>query len=268
MTRRINNNRIIRNKGVFTLLKQKAATGAVNGVFIFSNSPVNVEILGHAGLDYVIIDTEHAPLDTAAVENMIRAAEVSGITPLVRVGKNDPTYILRAMDVGARGVLVPQVNSAAEARQAVQAVKYHPYGFRGMAGIVRAARYGFTPMGEYITATNENSLVIVQAEDIAAVDALDEILAVDGVDGVLVGPADLSQSMGIPGRFDDPGFSRVVHGIISRTVKAGKLAGIFCFDAAQAKYWRNQGARLLLIGADTIMFAAAARALAAELKRD
>jgi 4-hydroxy-2-oxoheptanedioate aldolase len=169
------------------------------------------------------------------------------------------------MDLGARGVLVPQVNSAAEARQAVRAVKYHPCGYRGVAGIVRAARYGFTPMDEYIADTNENSLVIA-SRDIKAVAALDEILAVEGVDGVLVGPADLSQSMGITGRFDDPEFSSVVHDIIARTVKAGKIAGIFCFDAAQAKYWRGRGARLLLIGADTLMFAAAAKALADELK--
>lgn len=251
---------------MFALLKQKAAQGAVNGVFVLTNSPANIEILGYAGLDFVLIDTEHSPNDPAAVENLVRAAEIGGITPIVRVTKNDPAYILRVMDLGARGVLVPQVNSAAEARQAVQAVKYHPCGYRGVAGIVRAARYGFTPMGEYIADTNENSLVIVQAEDIKAVAALDEILAVEGVDGVLVGPADLSQSMGITGRFDDPEFSSVVHDIIARTVKAGKIAGIFCFDAAQAKYWRGRGARLLLIGADTLMFAAAAKALADELK--
>lgn len=251
---------------MLTLLKQKAAKGAVNGVFIFTDSAANVEILGYAGFDYVIIDTEHAPNDIAAVETMIRAAETSGIAPLVRVTKNDPAYILRVMDVGARGVLVPQVNSADEARQAVQAVKYHPHGYRGVAGIVRAARYGFTPLADYIADTNDNSLVIVQAEDIKAVAALDEILAVEGVDGVLVGPADLSQSMGIPGRFDDPEFGRVVHDIVARTVKAGKLAGVFCFDAAQAKYWRDRGVRLLLVGSDTIMFAAAARTLAGELK--
>lgn len=250
------------------MLKHKAARGPVNGVFIFTNAPASVEILGYAGFDYVIIDTEHAPNDTAAVETMIRAAEIGGLTPLVRVTKNDPTHILRVMDVGARGVLVPQVNSAAEARQAVQAVKYHPQGYRGVAGIVRAARYGFTPLDRYIADTNDNSLVIVQAEDLKAVAALDEILAVEGVDGVLVGPADLSQSMGMTGRFDDPEFGRVVHDIIARTVKAGKLAGIFCFDAAQAKYWRAQGVRLLLVGTDTIMFAAAARKLAAELNSD
>ncbi len=248
------------------MLKQKAARGPVNGVFVFTNAPSSVEILGYAGFDYVVIDTEHGPNDIAAVENMIRAAEVSGIAPIIRVTKNDPVYILRVMDVGARGVLVPQVNSAVEARCAVRAVRYHPRGDRGLAGIVRAARYGFTPLPDYVADTNDNSLVIVQAEDIKAVANLDEILAVDGVDGVLVGPADLSQSMGIPGRFDDPEFTRVVHDIVARTIKAGKLAGMFCFDAAQARYWRERGVRLLLIGTDTILFAAAARALAQDLK--
>ncbi len=248
------------------MLKQKAARGTVNGVMVLTNSPASVEILGYAGFDYVIIDTEHGPNNIAAVENMIRAAETSGIAPIIRVTKNDPACILRVMDVGARGVLVPQVNSAAEALAAVRAVRYHPHGDRGLAGIVRAARYGFTPLGDYIADTNDNSLVIVQAEDIKAVAALDEILAVEGVDGVLVGPADLSQSMGITGRFDDPEFGRVVHDIVAQTLKAGKLAGLFCFDAAQAKYWRNLGVRLLLVGTDTIMFAAAARTLAAELK--
>jgi 2-keto-3-deoxy-L-rhamnonate aldolase RhmA len=248
------------------LLKQKAARGPVNGVMVLTNSPASVEILGYAGFDYVIIDTEHGPNDIAAVENMIRAAEISGIAPIIRVAKNDPACILRVMDVGARGVLVPQVNSAAEALAAVRAVRYHPRGDRGLAGIVRAARYGFTPLGDYIADTNDNSLVIVQAEDIKAVAALDDILAVEGVDGVLVGPADLSQSMGIPGRFDDPELSRVIHDIVARTVNAGKLAGMFCFDAAQAGYWRDKGVHLLLVGTDTLMLAAAARTLARDLK--
>lgn len=248
------------------MLKQKAARGPVNGVMVLTNSPASVEILGYAGFDYVIIDTEHGPNDIAAVENMIRAAEISGIAPIIRVAKNDPACILRVMDVGARGVLVPQVNSAAEALAAVRAVRYHPRGDRGLAGIVRAARYGFTPLGDYIADTNDNSLVIVQAEDIKAVAALDDILAVEGVDGVLVGPADLSQSMGIPGRFDDPELSRVIHDIVARTVNAGKLAGMFCFDAAQAGYWRDKGVHLLLVGTDTLMLAAAARTLARDLK--
>lgn len=253
-------------KDVIALLKQKLASGAVNGVMVLTNAPASVEMLGYAGFDYAIIDTEHGANDIAEVESMIRAAEVSGLTAMVRVTKNDPVYILRAMDVGARGVLVPQVNSAEEAERAVRAVKYCPRGDRGLAGIVRAARYGFQPLDKYIADSNDNTLVIVQAEDIRAADALEEILAVDGVDGVLVGPADLSHSMAMPGRFDDPEFTRIVHSIVDRTVKSGKIAGMFCFDAAQAKYWRGLGVRLLCVGTDTMMFAGAARTMARDLK--
>lgn len=248
------------------MLKEKASRGAVNGMMVLTDSPAAVEMLGYAGFDYVIIDTEHGANDIAEVEAMVRAAEVSGTTALVRVTKNDPAYILRAMDVGARGILVPQVNSAEDADRAVRAVKYFPRGDRGLAGIVRAARYGFQPLDKYIAESNETSLVIVQAEDIKAVGALDEILAVDGVDGVFVGPADLSHSMAMPGRFDDPEFTRIVHAIVARTVKSGKIAGMFCFDAEQARYWRGLGVRLLCVGTDTTLFAGAARAMARELK--
>ncbi len=248
------------------LLKEKANRGAVNGMMVLTDSPASVEMLGYAGFDYVIIDTEHGANDIAEVEAMVRAAEVSGTTPLVRVTRNDPAYILRAMDVGARGILVPQVNSAAEADRAVRAVKYCPRGDRGLAGIVRAARYGFQPLDKYIAESNAHSLVIVQVEDIKAVGALDEILAVDGVDGVFVGPADLSHSMAMPGKFDDPEFIRIMHAIVARTVKSGKIAGMFCFDAEQARYWRGLGVRMLCVGTDTMLFAGAARTMARELK--
>lgn len=250
------------------LLREKLARGPVNGVIIVTNAPACVEILGYAGLDYVIIDTEHGANDIAEVEHMVRAAEIGGLTPLVRVTKNDPKIILRAMDVGAQGVLVPQVNSAAEAREAVLAVKYAPEGERGLAGIVRAARYGFKPLKEYIAEANARTTVFVQVEDARSVADLDEILAVEGLDGVLVGPGDLSQSMGMTGQFDHPDFVRTVHDVMARTIKAGKVAGMFCFNAEQARYWRSQGVRLLLIGTDTTLFSQAARALAKDLKAD
>lgn len=251
-----------------TLLKKKLAGGPVSGVFVVTNAPASVEILGYAGLDYVVIDTEHGANDIAVVEHMVRAAEIGGLASLVRVTANDPKMILRALDVGASGILVPQVNSAAEAAQAVRAAKYGPQGERGLAGIVRAARYGFEPVKKYIADANDRTLVVVQIEDIKAVEALDEIVAVDGIDGLLIGPADLSQSMGLTGQFDNPDFVRVVHDAVARVIRAGKHAGIFCFNADQAKYWRSQGARLLVIATDTMLFAQAARDLARELKEN
>lgn len=253
-------------KEVILLLKQKMAQGAVKGLFVLDNSPASVETIGYAGFDFVVIDTEHGPNDIAAVEHMVRAAEIGGLASIVRVTKNDPANILRALDVGAEGILVPQVNSGQAAREAVQAAKYGPEGQRGLAGIVRAARYGFRPLGEYLAESNKRTVVLVQVEDVKAVAALDEILAVDGIDGIFVGPADLSQSMGITGQFDKPEFNKVIDDVIARTVAAGKVAGIFCFSAEQAKYWAGKGARFLSIGSDGMLFARAAAALAKEMQ--
>ena len=248
------------------MLKQKMAEGVVKGLFVLDNSPASVEALGYAGFDFVVIDTEHGPNDIAAVEHMVRAAEIGGLASIVRVTKNDPANILRALDVGAGGVLVPQVNSGEAARQAVRAAKYGPEGDRGLAGIVRAARYGFRPLSEYLAEANARTVVFVQVEDIKAVAALDEILAIDGLDGIFVGPADLSQSMGITGQFNNPEFNKVIEDVIARTVAAGKIAGIFALSAEDAKHWAAKGARFIAIGSNGMLFVGAAVALAKELQ--
>lgn len=241
-------------------LREKLADGrTARGIFCCTREPALVEIFGYAGFDFCVIDTEHAPNDTVHVEQMVRAAEIGGLVPVVRVLKNDPGYILRALDVGAKGILVPQVNTAAEAQAAVKAAKYGPDGERGVAGIVRAARYGFAPMGDYIAHANSENLVLVQAETVEAVKNLDEILAVKGIDGVLIGPTDLSQSMGITGQFQNPEFRKTVHTIIEKTKKAGKWAAMFCLDAADARYWRSAGADIVALGTDTMLIAKAAR---------
>ncbi|SDF86529.1 HpcH/HpaI aldolase family protein [Sporolituus thermophilus] len=247
-------------------LKTKLAAGQpVAGSFLFTGEPALVEIMGYAGLDFVVIDTEHTPNDSLQVQHLVRAAELAGITPVVRVLANCSACILRALDVGAQALLIPQINSAAEAEAAVRAAKYGPQGERGMAGIVRAARYGFVPLGEYIQAANENTMVIVQVESMAAVHNLDAILTVDGVDAVFIGPADLSQSMGLTGQFENSEFRRTVHDVIDRAKAAGVRVGIFCAKAAEARYWREAGADMLAVGTDTMLFAAAVRDLVKDL---
>jgi 4-hydroxy-2-oxoheptanedioate aldolase len=248
------------------LLQQKLAAGTiVKGSFIMTGTPAFVEMLGLAGFDFVVIDTEHSPNDPAMVEHLVRAAEVGGLAPIVRVTENEPSLILRALDVAAAGILVPQVNSAAAAAAAVRAAKYPPQGERGVAGIVRAARYGFMPVAEYVAAANANTMVIAQIEDLAAVRDLEAILAVPGLDGIFIGPTDLSLSMGMIGQFDHPQFRQVVQTVIDQGLKAQKWVGIFCLNAADARYWQDQGVQLLAIGTDTSLYARAVRALAAEL---
>ena len=240
---------------------------AVYGTFALLGEPALVEMIGYAGLDYVLIDMEHSPNTMEQVEQMVRAADVAKTTSIVRVTTNNPELILRALDIGAGGVLVPQVNTAAEAVAAVRAARYAPAGDRGMAGIVRAARYGFVPVTEYVSWANSETVVLTQVEHVDAVKNLDAILEVEGLDGIYVGPADLSQSMGCMGKFDDPEFRRTIHSIIEKTRRTDKWAGIFCFDAKDAAYWRAAGANFITIAADSMIFASALRQLKKDINR-
>jgi len=236
------------------------------GMFAVLGEAALVEMIGYADLDFVVIDTEHSGNTMEQVGNMVRAAEVAGTTPVVRVTTNSPELILRALDAGAGGVLVPQVNTAAEAAAAVRAARYAPQGERGIAGVVRAARYGFIPMPDYLVSANRENLVITQVEHINAVKNLDSILAVEGVDGIFIGPTDLSQSMGITGQFSDPELRRTIHSVIEKTRRTDKWAGIFCLNAEDAAYWKAAGAQFLTIATEGMIFAAALRNLKKELQ--
>ena len=240
---------------------------AAYGTFALLGEAALVEMIGYAGLDFVIIDTEHSGNTMEQVGNMVRAAEVSGTTPIVRVTENSPELILRALDAGAGGVLVPQVNTAAEAAAAVRAAKYAPQGERGVAGIVRAARYGFIGLSEYLESANRENLVIPQVEHVEAVKNLDEILAVPGIDGIFVGPTDLSQSMGITGKFDDPELRRTIRYILEKTRRTEKWAGIFCLNEDDAAYWRSEGARFLTLSTESMIFAAGLRSLMQQIRQ-
>jgi 2-keto-3-deoxy-L-rhamnonate aldolase RhmA len=170
------------------------------GSWLTIPSTETTEILSNSGFDWLTIDMEHSAITLDKAQAMIRIIELYQVTPLVRVGVNDPTLIKRVMDAGSHGVIVPMVNSKHDAEKAVGAVKYPPKGFRGV-GLARAQKYGFG-FEDYKKWNDKHSIVIVQIEHILAVENLREILEVDGVDGFIVGPYDLSASLGIPGQFD------------------------------------------------------------------
>ena len=255
---------MLKNFRVFPANQSKRAVadgGSVYGMFAVLGEPALVEMIGYAGFDFVVIDTEHSGNTTEQVGGLLRAAEVANLTSVVRVTANSPSLILRALDLGAGGILVPQVNTAAEAAAAVSAARYAPLGERGLAGVVRAARHGFIPMQEYLTGANRETLVITQVEHVDAVKNLDEILAVEGLDGIFIGPTDLSQSMGCTGQFDNPELRKTIHSVIEKTRRTDKWAGIFCLNAEDAAYWRAAGAQFLAVATEGMIFAAALRAL-------
>ena len=248
-------------------IRQKIAAGkAVYGMFSLLGEPALVEMIGYAGMDFTMIDTEHSPNTTEQALQLVRAADAAKVASLIRVTANSPELILRAMDCGAGGVLVPQVNTVAETVAAVRASRYAPQGERGLAGVVRAARYGFTPLPEYLLEANQGNLVITQVEHVEAVKNLDAILEVAGLDGIFVGPSDLSQSMGRTGNFKDPELRKTIHTIIEKTRRTEKWAGIFCLDAADAAYWASAGAQFIAVGTDSMLFASALRNLRREVE--
>ncbi len=184
-------------------LKQKLSEKQVTiGSWITLGHPSIAEIMAKAGYDWLTVDMEHSAITLHQTQQLIQVIELSGCAPLVRVGENNPNLIKRVMDTGAHGVIVPMVNTKEEAEKAVASVKYPPKGFRGV-GLARAQKYGSDFEG-YKDWNNTESIVVVQIEHIKAVENLEAILSVDGVDAFIIGPYDLSGSLGVPGQFDHP----------------------------------------------------------------
>ncbi len=179
------------------------------------------EIAGQANLDFIVIDCEHGPMNEETAENMIRAAEVVGITPLVRVPSNEPHIILRYMDRGAAGVIVPHINTKEEAIRVVNSVKYAPLGKRGFA----PGRWTLNIEGDPFEFANNETLVICMVEDLVGIENLDEILSVEGLDVIHIGAGDIAQEMGFIGDTKNPKVVNTIHEMIQKIYKSGKTAG-------------------------------------------
>lgn len=197
------------------------------GCSIMIPSPQVVEMIGHLGFDWVLIDLEHGTIDLESAELMIMAAEAAGVTPIARPKSNQSADIAAVMDRGAMGVQVPHVNSAEDARRAVSAVKFGPGDNRGLASGTRPDRYGLAQsMGDFVALSNKETLVCVQLEHEAAIRNVEEILAVEGVDVFFIGPSDLSQSMGHPGNPKAPPVRDAIEATLAKIRAAGKTPGL------------------------------------------
>jgi 4-hydroxy-2-oxoheptanedioate aldolase len=204
-----------------------AADEPAFGLSVMIPSPQVVESAAGLGFDWVLIDCEHGTVGLETMELMVMAAEASGVTPIVRPRTNAAEDILQAMDRGAQGVQVPHVNSAAQARAAVEAVKFHPQGRRSLAAGTRASGYGLRgSVNDFILDANRETLVCVQIEDEEALPNLDDILGVDGIDVFFIGPSDLSQSMGHPGNPKAPVVAEAIEGALAKIVAMGKTPGM------------------------------------------
>lgn len=224
-----------------------------------------VEIMGMAGYDFVMVDTEHGLYTTDMAGELIRAAQGSGMSAVVRVTKNDPGLILKALDMGANGVVVPHVSNKADAERAVEAAKYGPHG-RGACPLVRANGYGLWDWPEFEEYANKNTMVIPIIEDIAGVENIEEIVNVEGIDIIYVGPFDMSVSCGYKGNAQHPEIAKHLDTIFAACKKKGLPAMHSLLNGRDIEAWAAKGVRLFVQSADSVIFARACRDFLASIE--
>jgi 2-keto-3-deoxy-L-rhamnonate aldolase RhmA len=233
------------------------------GTMITLNAPAVAELMAGIGFDWLFIDAEHGVFEARDLQALLQAAGTT--TPgIVRLATLGEAPIKKALDVGAAGIIAPMVNTAAQAAEVVRLAKYAPAGERGV-GIARAHGYGLR-LAEYVGSANERVAVIVQAEHIEAVRNIEAIVRVPGIDAVLVGPYDLSASLGKLGQVDDPEVRQAIDRVTAACRNAGVQLGIFGVSAAAVKPYIDQGYTLIVAGVDTILLGQAAQGLLTDLK--
>lgn len=235
------------------------------GIWMSSVSPLLSEMISLVGYDWMLFDTEHAPVDVAGVMPLLQAATTGASASVVRPAWNDKVLIKRHLDQGAQTLLVPFVETAEEAAAAVAAMRYPPAGVRGVAGSTRASRFGLA--SDYLRRANEEVCLLVQIETGAALARLEDIAAVDGVDGVFIGPSDLAASLGHLGNPGHADVQAALRDALTRLKAVGKPAGILATNQADAQRYLDWGYDFVAASVDTGLLMQAARGLLANLNK-
>ena len=248
------------------LKKRLRAGEVVVGPFCIIPSMAMVEALGRGGMDFLIIDTEHGPIDIHSAQDMCIAADNVGAAPIVRVGENEEWLILRALDIGSAGVQIPQINTVDDARKAVNAAKYDPVGERGLSIFTRAGDY-FEHEGEGFTEKqNDDTVVVVHIECQRGLDNLDEIMTVDGIDVLFLGPYDISQSLGMPGQVRDKKVEDALRRAATDARSQGRAVGSYAKDVDMGKWLLDIGVQYLSINVDATIYMQACRSIVEQLE--
>lgn len=236
-------------------VKRKMLNGeTVLGLYICVPSPVLVELAGYAGFDFVRIDVSHSAVAPSALEDMIRAAEASGVTPMARVDY-DPVQIARILEMGIEGLVVPGVESLGSATQIVRAARFHPMGDRTLFSSPRVAKYGCISASDYTKWSNEEVLLSIQIESKDAVERLDEILSVEGIDMIHSGRGDIAKSLGVIGQRNHPMVLAAEQRIFDAAKKHGKSISVHLDPTAPnlaetVAAWKVKGAQAITLGHD------------------
>ena len=251
-------------------LKAKLDSGKnVVGTFFEIGGTAAIECLGLTGLDFMIIDTEHGPFDVESAMEYIRVAELHRITPLVRVKNHERSSILKMLDVGAKGLVIPNIHTVEEVKEIVNHGKYAPVGNRGFF-LGRVAGYGYDIIAKevpgYFSTCNRETMLIPQCETVGCLENIETIAGMDGVDGIFVGPYDLSISMGMTAQFDHPLFIKALERIVQACKDAEIPAFIFSGNSQGAKMHFDNGFQGVAINTDTSVYINAFKNIVAEVK--
>jgi len=234
----------------------------VLGCMALIPDPAIAEILGMAGFDYLMMDAEHGAYDARLMENMVRACEVVGVTPMARLPLNDPQALEPFLDTGLMGVTVPHCRTAADVARLVDGSKYPPIGRRGV-GPGRVGRYGSVPTGDLVRHLNEQMMVLPLVEDVDGIRNLPEMLTIPGVDGYLLGPNDLASSMGYPGNMGHPDVQEAIANAIRLVRDAGLCINMTpkTTDPDDARRYIDMGANIIIFGEVPLLRQASAAAV-------
>lgn len=227
----------------------------VFGTFFKLNCMDAAEIIGNAGFDFIIVDTEHGNFSPVDVSNIIRAADSVDMSSVVRVRSASDEDVLHALDSGADGVQIPSITNIELAKTVCASAKYFPEGTRGLSMTQRSAHFGAWNQSQpYTEYANERSLVVVHVENMEMASRIEELCDIPQIDVVFIGPGDLSQSLGVPGKLDDPRVLETIDTLISKILSKGKGAGMFCGNTAAVKKYLAMGVNYILYSSDTTLF--------------
>ena len=248
-------------------LKKRLLSGeTVIGPFVIVPSMNLVETLGYSGMDFCILDTEHGPLSIQTVNELVISAQGSGVAPIIRIPKNEESLVLRALDIGADGVQVPQINSINDAKKVVESAKYSPLGHRGVSISTRAGNYFKNEAENHTNIQNDETMTVVHIEGREGLNNLDEIMTVDGIDVLFLGPYDISQSLGVPGDVR----SKIVEDALKEAARKarseGRVVGSYAKDIDMGKWLIDLGVQYLSINVDATIYMQACENIVSELK--
>ena len=248
------------------LFKKRLLAGDLQyGLWLGLSEIFSAEICAGAGFDWLLIDAEHGPNDLRTIFAQLQAIAPYGSQPVVRPPQGDHVLIKQLLETGVQTLLIPMVESAAQAAHLVEAMRYPPQGIRGVgSSIARASRWG--RIGDYADEANGQMCLLVQVETRAGLEQLDGILAVEGVDGVFFGAADLAASFGLLGQPNHPDIVAMIKRGLTRVAACGKAGGVLCGDRDLVNRYREAGARFIAVGVDSMLLAAATSSLCAAYK--